>query len=345
MSHFSVLVIGPDPEGQLRPYEESPEKDDPFFENIIKFRDNEKENLKRFKTEKTDEWYCKHVEISNEQFSLVSKSKGVVAVSCIDVFPRFEKDKNITLVTWIEPKKENGKRKRKEVYANVVDFIQNQKNHICYASVRKIDPPAKISFKKKYKTFENFMEEYCGYSERDPKTGKYGYWHNPQAKWDWYSLGGRWTGYFKLKNNVVSSQYASVGRPGLMTEPAEPGTADQALKSDIDFEAMLKENTEKANKNWLEIEKLLATGNKSDKQKTYWEYGYKDEGKEKYLKGHSSWSTFAVVKDGKWYEKGDMGWWGMVSDEKDVDKWQGEFTKLVEGLPDDTLFSLYDLHI
>src|SRR5579859_6601454 len=34
----------------------------------------------------------------------------------------------------------------------------------------------------------------------DPETGKKGYWENPNRKWDWYSLGGRWAGFFLLKN-------------------------------------------------------------------------------------------------------------------------------------------------
>ena len=28
----------------------------------------------------------------------------------------------------------------------------------------------------------------------DEETGKHGYWENPNAKWDWYQLGGRWPG-------------------------------------------------------------------------------------------------------------------------------------------------------
>lgn len=130
---------------------------------------------------------------------------------------------------------------------------------------------------------------------------------NPNAKWDWYSVGGRWTGFFKLKpvnlldttkvydafmgfsaaemkNFVemakedvsrfekVADKYGaptsgllktkvkelteqesqvvypehSVGRPGLMTEPAELGYADSARKRDIDFEEMMGEAAARA---------------------------------------------------------------------------------------------------
>jgi len=34
-----------------------------------------------------------------------------------------------------------------------------------------------------------------------------------------------------------------------------------------------------------------------------------------------------------------------VTDEKDEGEWKAEFRKLLEGLPDDTLLSVYDCHI
>jgi len=56
-------------------------------------------------------------------------------------------------------------------------------------------------------------------------------------------------------------------------------------------------------------------------------------------------STFAVVKDGKWYEKGEMGWWGMVHDEKLAYDWNAKFNELLHELPDDTTISIVDCHI
>jgi|GEM_PF-6673547 len=50
-------------------------------------------------------------------------------------------------------------------------------------------------------------------------------------------------------------------------------------------------------------------------------------------------------KDGEWHEKVSMGWFGCVLDEKSPERWGIEFTKLMDGLPDDTLISIYDCHI
>lgn len=55
--------------------------------------------------------------------------------------------------------------------------------------------------------------------------------------------------------------------------------------------------------------------------------------------------TFSVLYNGQWYEKGEMGWWAMVSNEKDTNDWNDQFYKLLDGLPDDTLLSIYDCHI
>lgn len=118
---------------------------------------------------------------------------------------------------------------------------------------------------KIYDTLEQFAKDYCG-THFDEKTQSYGYYSNPNAKWDWYSLGGRWTGRLKLKKGAKGL----IGRSGLMTEPAPPGTADSATVKDIDPECL----------------------------KTV--------------------HTWAVLKEGKWIERAEMGWFGMSGDAHDT---------------------------
>jgi predicted Rdx family selenoprotein len=55
-----------------------------------------------------------------------------------------------------------------------------------------------------YKTFDEFSREYHGI---EPDAGgRYGYWHNPLAKWDWYRLGGRWPDELPLKNGRKANE-------------------------------------------------------------------------------------------------------------------------------------------
>jgi len=201
---------------------------------------------------------------------------------------------------------------------------------------------------------------------------------NPNAKWDWYLVGGRWTGFFKLKKGAEGVR----GRPGIMTEPAKPGYADQAHKEDIDILEMGKEASTKAGERWDEFHAIV------DKHPAWasWEeikakhdipkeikvareeyhnqpaikaindagkYGFL-ENPEKYQVPREEYTaraaatalqTFAVVKDGKWYDRGKMGWWACVSDEKPAEQWSEEFSRLINDLAGDTLLTLVDCHI
>lgn len=202
--------------------------------------------------------------------------------------------------------------------------------------------------------------------------------YNPNSKWDWYKLGGRWTGFFKLKK----SKRGVTGRPGLMTEPAPKGWADQARKGDIDFEGMRAEKEKNFREHyravadlfggtipkiesWESVRKRFGDERIEEAREAYHAqeavkiynksnlHGFSDslsdypETEDEYAaQGRASAiSTFAVVKDGKWYERGEMGWWGIVSDEKERAAWDKEFSDLLDSLPDDTLLSVVDCHI
>lgn len=236
--------------------------------------------------------------------------------------------------------------------------------------------------KSEYPTFDQYASEYHGY-KKDREKGVYGRWHNPNSKWDWYVLGGRWNGYFKTKLGVA----AIVGEPGLMTPPAKDGYADQLTKDEIDFEFMRNEAANNASQKYDLAVKIFGNlqpnetweavreANKNNIEQArdiYWNQDrcvawrkYEKENfkttpfgwgsspdeflitKDEYLQNarDGAVSTFAVVKDGKWYERGQMGWWAFVTDEKDKDSWNKEFAKLIDEIPGDTLLSVFDCHI
>ena len=54
-----------------------------------------------------------------------------------------------------------------------------------------------------YETIEDFATDYFGYEVQD---GKFGYIENPNAKWDWWELGGRWGEHLPLCTGTNSSQ-------------------------------------------------------------------------------------------------------------------------------------------
>jgi hypothetical protein len=203
------------------------------------------------------------------------------------------------------------------------------------------------------------------------------FWENPNAKWDWFQVGGRWTGIFKLKPDTVGT----LGKPGLMTPVVPNGFADSALKKDIDFEGMRTAAGDAAAKLWDKVNALVGdllptfiswhkmrneihVGNIDEARKAYHaqetvikfntdeDLFWKEPSdfnctREVYVQRakDSAICTFAVLKDGKWYERGEMGWWGCVSDEKKEDEWSQEFSKLLDSLSDDTLLTVVDCHI
>ena len=57
-------------------------------------------------------------------------------------------------------------------------------------------------------------------------------------------------------------------------------------------------------------------------------------------------APFAFVDSyGRWYERGEMGWWGIVTNEKDKDEYDEMFNKFVKKLDEDTKVTVVDCHI
>lgn len=310
MSHFCVLVIGGNVDEQLAPYMENccAEPDKKYME----FHDQEEEFLKEYETGSTE---------------------------------RIVVEGNELLAPWDERFRKPG------------TFGTGSNTHVVPEKYVRREVP----FSEMYSTFDEFCQDWHGRKERDKEKNRYGYWQNPNAKWDWFVIGGRYRGRLKLKDG---------------------STSDSALKRDINFRYIRAEKEAKAMKDWESFHSYL-NGMKihgwnefreqfkdiEEARKAYHElpaykaiqlwiketYQYPlvewddlaSMTREDYVTqaGESSFSAFAVVKGGKWYGRGEMGWWGCVSNEKEKSKWTTEFNKLVSELPDDTELTIVDCHI
>ena len=122
--------------------------------------------------------------------------------------------------------------------------------------------------KAKYPTMKELAEGYFGYKK---KGNKYGYTHNPQAKWDWYSEGGRWGGFLINK---------------------EGNNTDCDLLTEIDWDKMFRPDKD----------------------------------------GYDRIPFCFVDTYGNWHEKGEMGWFAMVANEKKKVDWHDEFKSYVKSL-------------
>ncbi len=178
-----------------------------------------------------------------------------------------------------------------------------------------------------------------------------GYWENPKAKWDWWRVGGRYSGHFKDEKGRV---------------------LNEIIKGDINLVAIYKEVEEKAIKAYKEVHEEVIQGEDfigwdeflKDKTKTITnrreEYhgqsvlkrtkefarkrgiflgldleSYKvSEGEFIKSKKDSRLQTFAVLKDGVWVDKDDY--------EGDYEK---EFKKIFDSVSSFDKLTVVDCHI
>ena len=109
--------------------------------------------------------------------------------------------------------------------------------------------------------------------------------YNPNAKWDWYCVGGRWSGFLVLKERKEDGSIIEV---------------NEAYFNEIDWDYM---------KEWNRI-------------------------------------PFCFVdEDGEWYEKGEMGWFAITTNEVGEDTWRATFEEYINTVADDCLVTVVDFHI
>jgi hypothetical protein len=54
---------------------------------------------------------------------------------------------------------------------------------------------------------------------------------------------------------------------------------------------------------------------------------------------------FAILIDGEWYERGEMGWFGISSKDKKIDDWKDECYSILNAIDPKEKISLIDCHI
>lgn len=180
-----------------------------------------------------------------------------------------------------------------------------------------------IPFKDYYNgDFTEFMNDWAG-MKVDPMTGRYGRWDNPNFKWDWYKVGGRYAGRLWKKG---------VDYP-----------VDTALVRELDMETILAERKAERLQHWAR-----AMGEK-DRGEAWlemcWDVSPGMTKAEYVAKVDTGITAHAVVKDGHWAEKGEMGWWGNISNPKNDAEWKAFVADFVSKLSPDDRITMVDCHI
>ena len=200
---------------------------------------------------------------------------------------------------------------------------------------------------------------------------------NPNAKWDWWVTGGRFTRMLRVKPGARGE----VGERSVFHQKTETDedklSYDMARKRDVDFEFMRSSYKEQAEseydrvyeltngRKWRPYESILdevedrneapmiyraqpeILAIRQDRDFLYYEdldqFLMEREAFIK-LKSYRA-LTFAILYKGEWIERGKAGWWGSVTDEKESADWNEIYWKILDSVSDDDLLTVVDCHI
>lgn len=164
------------------------------------------------------------------------------------------------------------------------------------------------------------------YLEKDDEGGLY----NPNSQWDWYVVGGRWNGFFKLKKNKKEYIHPEFLPKELRTKRKEfPGGVNSALKKDIDFTGMREYRLKLAEKIW---NRFMNDKNKyirlTDEMKLRSKLGISPNATQKSFKGRCSLYCSHILWEGEWF--GELN--------------ETEYYKKLEKVGNDELLTVVDCH-
>lgn len=174
-----------------------------------------------------------------------------------------------------------------------------------------------------YTSLEDFAKKHYGL-EID-KEGNLISTRNPQGKWDWWEIGGRWTNLLLLKDG---------------------NEAEFGKIRNIDFQGIEERNIQERKSIWQKY--INSKGTKDDKLLKFI-YGIrKDDTEKTFIERGTKFNTFSVIdKEGKWHERATMGWFGMDDGTEEQEReWESNFYKnFIEPLDEEDGIVIVDCHI
>lgn len=217
--------------------------------------------------------------------------------------------------------------------------------------------------KKVYKDLKDYAENKCGFTFDEEHQG-YGFYYNPNAMWDWYSIGGRWPEMFLVKDTC--KEY-SLGERSWCNADKELEAPEgylwvcAARKKDIAWEEMRRWRNKKTTERFEKLERMFLLG-QTDSDFTgeivedgilHWgEYIYqKDDTLQAYLKKYGIPESCVypifphdIVEGETWRSKDDAEFY-TESGEYLINNWRGYIDKFVEELGAETVLVGVDYHI
>jgi hypothetical protein len=205
-----------------------------------------------------------------------------------------------------------------------------------------------VPYNQLYATFEEYCKQYHG-SNRDPENKRHGYWHNPQGYWDWYAVGGRWSGLLRTKDGFKDdfAQFKDLDLEWAVRQEQEDRQTfikqlhafyTAGMKEDDrmnPFDGVRSVLLKLGILDCVNLDEIAALEEKCgpipEKRRLRWDYPHY-KGPERYdvlmvdpelvdeawLENHDGgyfhpFHTYAMVDEHGWHQPGKMGWWASSS--------------------------------
>lgn len=211
--------------------------------------------------------------------------------------------------------------------------------------------------KKLYPNFQSFADN--GWIPFNEEVQKYGFFCNPNAMWDWYSLGGRWADTLLVK--ATCKDYV-IGAPSWTIADKIPPAPDgymwvsAARKKDIAWQCMRDWEVHTAKERYQKLKHFFETGIcEEDFYGTlddtgisvYGEYIYrKGETLSSYLKKNTispktkyPLPLHDIIDSSTWRSRDDI----LIG--KEHSDWSEEIDGYIDGLSEDTVLACVDYHV
>lgn len=184
--------------------------------------------------------------------------------------------------------------------------------------------------------------------------------------WDWYQIGGRWAYPFLVREDYEEPFNTELSWASDKNPPEAPEGykwVSAAAKQDIEWDLMKEIDIKKQIERFEKLKKVFESNDATDiepwvkiTEEGISKWGemlyYKDESLKDFLarQGLSesnkyNFIPYGFVADGQYVSKGDMGWWAISTNEKEVHTWIEEVQNYIEGLDNSRIIVLLDCHI
>lgn len=229
---------------------------------------------------------------------------------------------------------------------------------------RRMQVAENVPYSKVYQSFEEFVEEVYGTPYFEEQKA-FGYYYNPDAFYDWYSIGGRWPDMFLVKDDCTECGIADRSwMCGDETKKVPEGYhwTCAARKKDIEWQTMYEWELEQAKQSFVKVSGWFESGEVPENSGLCIEesgisrFGKliyrKGETEEQYLKQYGNLkrkkypiNVYAFLMEDEWTTTDRFILDGENSRIEDNPEWEDDLEQFIDELEDETVLVIVDCHM